>query len=139
MTATTFASDWMTVTQKRIDQFADATEDRQWIHVEPERAAKESPYGATIAHGMLTLSLAGHLLRQAVEISGIRAAVNYGLNRVRFTAPVAAGTRVRGRFHVLATEPANDGLKVTWRVTVEDEARPVLVADWIVLYLPEHE
>ena len=137
MTATTFESDWVTVTQERIDQFAEATEDRQWIHVDAERAARESPYGTTIAHGMLTLSLAGHLLRHSVVITGVRAAVNYGLNRVRFTAPVAAGARIRGRFNVLTTEPAKDGLKVTWRVVVEDEARTVLVADWIVLYLPE--
>ena len=86
-------SDWVAVTQERIQQFADATGDRQWIHLDVERAARESPFGTTIAHGFLTLSLVSMLLRDAIRISGLRLAVNCGLNRVRFTAPLPAGAR----------------------------------------------
>ena len=85
-------TDWLTVTQERIGQFAEATEDRQWIHVDPERAGRESPYGATIAHGFLTLSLLSWFMKQAIEVRGVRMGVNYGLNRVRFPAPVPAGS-----------------------------------------------
>ena len=91
-------TDWLAVSQERIDAFADATEDHQWIHVDRGRAAKESPYGTTVAHGFLTLSLLSHLLRDAVEIQGARLGINYGLNRVRFTGPVPSGSRVRARF-----------------------------------------
>src|SRR5437867_5460604 len=90
-------SDWLTVTQERIQQFADATGDHQWIHLDVERAATESPFGTTIAHGFLTLSLVSVLSREAFRIRGLRLAVNCGLNRVRFTAPVPAGSRVRAR------------------------------------------
>src|SRR5215469_3403138 len=91
-------SDWLTITQKRIDEFADATEDRQWIHIDPRRAKTESPYGTTISHGFLTLSLISHLLKRALEVRDVRLAVNYGLNRVRFPAPVPVDSRTRGRF-----------------------------------------
>src|SRR5712692_1319082 len=93
-------TDWLSVSQERIDAFAGATEDHQWIHVDRERAAKESPYGTTVAHGFLTLALLPHLMRQAVEIQGMRLGINYGLNRVRFTGPVPAGSRVRARFRL---------------------------------------
>src|SRR5512137_1334907 len=92
-------TEWLQVTQDRIQQFAEATEDRQWIHLDAERAKRESPYGTTVAHGFLTLSLISYLMKQAVQIQGgLRMAVNYGLNRVRFPAPVPAGSRIRGRF-----------------------------------------
>src|SRR5947209_4387023 len=90
--------DWLEISQARIDQFADATGDRQWIHVDPARAAAESPFKTTIAHGFLTLSLVSTLLRDAMTFTGLRLAINYGLNRVRFVAPVPSGTRIRGRF-----------------------------------------
>src|SRR5216117_2733355 len=117
-------TDWLTVSQERIDAFADATEDHQWIHVDRERAAAESPYGTTVAHGFLSLSLLPYLLGQAIEIQGTRLGINYGLNRVRFTGPLPSGSRVRAR------EPEG---KITWDVTVEreGEAKPVLVAEWI--------
>src|ERR1700740_1111562 len=95
-------SEWMVVAQERINQFAEATEDRQWIHVDPERARSESPYHATIAHGFLTLSLITHLMKDAIRIGGTRLAINYGLNRVRFPCPVRAGSRIRGRLTLLA-------------------------------------
>ena len=126
-------TDWFTVSQERIDAFAGATEDHQWIHVDRERAAEESPYGTTVAHGFLTLSLLPHLMRQAVEIQGMRLGINYGLNRVRFTGPVPAGSRVRARFRLDAVEDIPKGVQTAWNVTVEreGEAKPVLVAEWI--------
>jgi len=129
-------SEWFTVTQERIDKFAEATGDDQWIHVDAERAARESPYGATIAHGFLTLSLIGALLRDAIALQGVRMTVNYGSNRARFTAPVIAGSRIRGRFVVASVEASGEAVKVVWNVTVEREssAKPCCVAEWIVLY-----
>jgi acyl dehydratase len=129
-------SDWLTVSQGRIDKFAEATGDDQWIHVDAERAARESPYGATIAHGFLTLSLIGTLLRDAIALDGVRMSVNYGSNRVRFTAPVIAGSRIRGRFAVASVEASGEAIKVVWNVTVERESssRPCCIAEWIVLY-----
>ena len=126
-------TDWLIVSQERIDAFAGATEDHQWIHVDRERAARESPYGTTVAHGFLSLSLLPHLLGQAVEIQGMRLGINYGLNRVRFTGPVPAGSRVRARFRLAAVEDIDRGVQVTWNVTVEREgdAKPVLVAEWL--------
>src|SRR5438309_967623 len=91
-------TDWITVTQERIDRFAEATEDRQWIHLDSERAARESPYGGTIAHGFLTLSLLSHFSRDLLQVEGVGMRVNYGLNKVRFPAAVRAGARIRGRF-----------------------------------------
>jgi acyl dehydratase len=126
-------TDWLIVSQERIDAFAGATEDHQWIHVDRERAARESPYGTTVAHGFLSLSLLPHLLGQTVEIQGMRLGINYGLNRVRFTGPVPAGSRVRARFRLAAVEDIDRGVQVTWNVTVEreGEAKPVLVAEWL--------
>jgi len=126
-------TDWFSVTQERIDVFADATEDYQWIHVDRERAVKESPYGTTVAHGFLTLSLLPYLMGQAVEIQGMPLGINYGLNRVRFSGPVPAGSRVRARFRLAAVEDIDRGVQVTWNVTVEreGEAKPVLVAEWL--------
>jgi acyl dehydratase len=126
-------TDWVPVSQDRIDAFASATGDDQWIHVDRERSARESPYGATVAHGLLTLSLLPWLMREAVEIQGARMGINYGLNRVRFTGPVPAGSRVRARFALAAAEEIEGGMQTVWNVTVEreGEAKPVLVAEWI--------
>jgi len=126
-------TDWFTVSQERIDAFAAATEDHQWIHVDRGRAARESPYGTTVAHGFLSLSLLPYLLGQAIEIQGTRLGINYGLNRVRLTGPVPAGSRVRARFRLAAVEDIAKGVQTTWNVTVEreGEGKPVLVAEWI--------
>ena len=127
-------TDWLAVTQERIDGFADATEDHQWIHVDRERAGRESPYGTTVAHGFLSLSLLPYLLGQAIEIQGTRLGINYGLNRVRFTGPVPAGSCVRARFRLDAVEDIPPkGVQTTWNVTLErkGESKPVLVAEWI--------
>ena len=131
-------SDWIEVSQARIDQFAEATEDRQWIHVDPARAAVESPFRTTIAHGFLTLSLISLLARRALSIGGVRMAINYGVNRVRFVSPVPAGSRIRGRFSPAAVEEAGAAVQVTWTVTVEREHgdKPCLVAEWLVRYYP---
>lgn len=132
-------SDWVVVTQQRITQFADATDDHQWIHVDPARAAEESPFKTTIAHGFLTLSLVSALMRNAIRFSGLRMAINYGVNRVRFVSPVPAGTRIRGRFSPLAVEDTRGGVQVTWTVTIERENgdKPCCVAEWLVRYYPE--
>lgn len=129
-------SDWIEMTQQRIDRFADVTEDRQWIHVDPGRAAVESPFKASIAHGFLTLSLVSALSRRALKLGRMQMAVNYGLNRVRFVSPVPAGTRVRGRFTPIAVKDTGGGVQVTWRVTIEREHadKPCMVAEWIVRY-----
>ena len=126
-------TDWLSVSQERIDAFAGATEDHQWIHVDRERAARESPYGTTVAHGFLTLSLLPHLMQQAIEIQGTRLGINYGLNRVRFTGPLPAGSRVRAHFRLAAVEDIDRGVQMTWTVPVEreGEAKPVLVAEWL--------
>jgi acyl dehydratase len=131
-------SDWLEVTQARIDQFAEATGDRQWIHVDPARAARESPYKATIAHGFLTLSLVSTLARMAMQLPALRLAVNYGVNRVRFPSAVTVGSRVRGRFTPMAVEAAGGGVQVTWNAAVECDGRdkPACVAEWIVRYFP---
>ena len=97
-------SGWFEVTQERINQFAESTEDRQWIHVDPERAARESPFKETIAHGFLTLSLLSELGKRAMSVGGVRMGLNYGLNRVRFVSPVPAGARIHGRFTLAAVE-----------------------------------
>jgi acyl dehydratase len=127
-------SPWLTVEQPRIDQFAAVTEDRQWIHTDAERAARESPFGATVAHGFLTLALLSHLFAQAVQVGGVRMAVNYGLNRVRFTAPVPAGSRVRARFALQGLEDVMGGVQCAWAVTVEREGsdKPCCMAEWLV-------
>jgi len=130
------ASDWFEVTQERINLFAEATEDRQWIHTDPQRAARESPFGGTIAHGFLTLSLLSELGKRAMSVGGVRMGINYGLNRVRFVAPVPAGARIRGRFRLAAVEDISGGVQATWGVTVEREGgdKPCCVAEWLVRY-----
>ena len=130
-------SDWFDMTQERIDRFADATGDHQWIHVDSDRAKRESPFGATIAHGFLTLSLLAQLRSEAVQIAfPTRMTVNYGLNRVRFTAAVPAGSRVRARFTLQSLEERSGALDATWAVTVEREgtAKPCCVAEWVLRY-----
>lgn len=128
---------WFTVTQSRIQQFAEATEDRQWIHIDRERAARESPYGTTIAHGFLTLSLLGYSLQQCVQIrGGLRSIVNYGLNRVRFPSPVPAESKIRARFTLQSLKEFPDALEAVFLATVEVEnaAKPCCVAEWVMLY-----
>ena len=127
-------SDWLTITQAQVNQFAQATLDHQWIHTDPERA-KAGPFGTTIAHGFLTLSLLPAMFATAFEIKQTRMGINYGLNNVRFTAPVPVGSRLRGHMHLLACENIEpQGLQMTWRVTVECEGadKPVCVAESLV-------
>ena len=129
-------SDWIEVTQERIDRFAEATDDHQWIHVDPARAAVESPFKGTIAHGFLTLALLSPLARRAMTFPSIRMAINYGVNRVRFVSPVRAGSRIRARFTPAAVENTHDAVQVTWAVTIEREhgTKPCVIAEWIVRY-----
>jgi len=126
-------SDWLEITQDRIDKFAEAGGDYQWIHVDRERAARESPFGRTIAHRFLTLAVLSQLRGDSITIAGQRMGINYGLNRVRFTSPVPSGSRVRARFVLGALEPVEGGVQTTWTVTVELEGgdKPVLVAEWL--------
>ena len=129
------ASDWLEVTQAMINAFADTTHDHQWIHVNPDRARVETPFGTTIAHGFLTLSLMSHLASQAFQIQGgFRMGINYGLNRVRFTAPVPSGSRIRARYKLQNLEDIPQGIQVIWAVTVEVEGapKPSLVAEWVL-------
>ena len=131
-------SDWLTITQERINQFAQATGDHQWIHVDVEKAGA-GPFGAPIAHGYLTLSLLPQFFDSAMRIAGSRMGVNYGLNRVRFMAPVPVGSRLRARIRLLNCEPIdNQGMQLTWEVTIEREgaAKPVCVAESIVRRYP---
>ncbi|MCO5101867.1 MAG: MaoC family dehydratase [Burkholderiaceae bacterium] len=126
-------SDWVEVSQARIDAFAQATGDRQWIHVDPERAAK-GPFGTTIAHGYLTLSLLPMFADSAIELRGVRMSVNYGLNRVRFPAPVPAGSRLRARFRIVSVEDiGGGGLQITTEATIEREGgdKPVCIAETV--------
>ncbi len=129
-------SDWLVVRQDRINVFADATGDHQWIHVNPERAATDSPFGMTIAHGFLTLSLVSTLMRSVVSIEGVRMSINYGLNRVRFVSPVPAGSRIRAVVSLASATAVDGAVQAIWAITVEREgsAKPVLVAEWIVRY-----
>ena len=131
-------SDWTTITQQQVNLFADATDDHQWIHVDPEKA-RAGPFGAPIAHGFLTLSLIPKFFESSFEITGSRLGLNYGLNKVRFTAPVPVGSRLRARMKLLASEPIeHDGVQMTWLVTVEREgsAKPVCVAESLVRRYP---
>lgn len=125
-------SDWLTVEQERVDLFADATDDHQWIHVDVERA-KEGPFGTPIAHGYLTLSLVNHFLPQLFTVPAAKMGVNYGCNKVRFPAPVPVGSRIRGRGEVVGVEEIPGGAQVVVRVTVEIEngAKPACVADTV--------
>jgi acyl dehydratase len=130
-------TEWFLVAQDRIEQFAETTEDRQWIHVDPERADRDSPYGTTIAHGFLTLSFLSHFLQQAVQIrSGLQMSVNYGLNRVRFPSPVPAGSRIRARFTLQTLKDMADGVEATFSVVIEGEnsEKPCCVAEWVIRY-----
>ncbi len=131
-------SDWIEITQQRIDQFAEATGDHQWIHTDPERA-KTGPFGTTIAHGYLTQSLVNLFLPQIMEVRGISMGVNYGTDRVRFPAPVPVGSRIRGGAELMSAEQVKGGaVQATVRVTVEIEGgdRPAAVVDTISRYVP---
>ena len=130
-------TDWFRLTQERIEQFAQVTEDRQWIHLDRARASKDSPYGGTIAHGFLTLSLIAHFVHEVMRIEGgLRLAVNYGLNRVRFPAAVPAESRMRARVGLLAFKEMSDSVEAIYSVAVEIEGagKPGCVAEWIVRY-----
>ena len=129
-------SDWIEVPQDRIDTFANATEDQQWIHVDPQRAAAESQFKGTIAHGFLTLSLISIMARRSIAIGGLRVGINYGLNRVRFVAPVPAGSSIRGTFALTAAKEITGGIQATWKVTVECRDKGTCcLAEWLVRYL----
>jgi acyl dehydratase len=131
-------SDWLSITQEQVNQFAQATGDHQWIHVDVEKA-RAGPFGAPIAHGFLTLSLLPVFLESSFDIRQPGMGVNYGLNRVRFTAPVPVGSRVRGRLTLLTAEPIeHGGLQMTWSVVVEREGaeKPVCVAEALVRRYP---
>jgi acyl dehydratase len=131
-------SSWVLIDQARIDSFAETTDDRQWIHVDPERAAT-GPFGATIAHGYLTLSLVSRFLLELLVVRDASSAVNYGLDRVRFPAPVLAGSRVRGHGQLLDVRPLDAGVQTTTRITVESDAgeKPVAIADVLTRFLEE--
>jgi acyl dehydratase len=129
-------SDWIEVPQATIDSFAATTGDRQWIHVDRERAARNSPFGTTIAHGFLTLSLLSRLKSQAVAVTGVTMAINYGLNRVRFPSPVRSGARIRGRFILQSVGPIEGGVQTVLAATVEVEGqqKPALAAEWVLRF-----
>jgi len=130
-------SEWLTVTQERIAQFAEATEDRQWIHLDRGRAARESPFGTTIAHGFLTLSLISRFMKDVIQVqSGVGMAINYGLNRVRFPSPVRAGSKIRARVTLLNVKEVPGAYETTFSVTVESEGgeKPCCVAESLVRY-----
>jgi len=130
-------SDWLEIDQQRINLFADATGDHQWIHVDPERA-REGPFGATIAHGYLTLSLANLFLPQIMEVQNVSMGVNYGCDKVRFPAPVPVGSRVRGGGEVLSVDEVKGGVQVVVRITIEVEGseRPACIIDTISRFFP---
>jgi acyl dehydratase len=132
------ASDWLTITQQQINLFADATDDHQWIHTDPERAARESPSKGTIAHGFLSLSLIAPLFASALSIGTTKVSINYGLNRVRFTAPVLSGDRIRARFTLREFVELDPGAQITWNVLIEREGgdKPALVAEWLMRCYP---
>jgi len=126
-------SDWMPIDQERVNAFAEVTGDRQWIHVDVERAKRESPFGAPIAHGYLTLSLLAKFAGECIAVDGIRLAVNYGLNRVRFAAPVKVGSRVRARFVLGAVEDIEGGAQMLWQAAIEIEGgdKPACAAEMV--------
>jgi len=127
-------TDWLTITQERIALFADATDDHQWIHVDVERCRAESPFRAPVAHGFLTLSLISGLFDQALRMVDAKMVLNYGLNKVRFPAPVPAGSRVRARLVLYKVEPIEGGAQLSWQVTIEREGsdKPVCVAELLI-------
>jgi acyl dehydratase len=135
-------TEWLCLTQTRIEQFAEATEDRQWIHLDRQRARTESRYGATVAHGFLTLSLVSRFVREAITIRcGVRMTVNYGLDRVRFPSPVRSDSRVRARVSLMTFNRLSDAAEVTFGVTIENEDsdKPCCVAEWVVRYYQSEE
>jgi acyl dehydratase len=135
-------TDWFVLTQDRIQKFADATEDRQWIHLDPERAQRESPFGGSVAHGFLTLSLLSYWLKQAVQIrSGVALTVNYGLNKVRFPSAVRAGSQVRARITLLSVKESPEFVDAAFLIHVESQGvdgqppdKPCCVAEWLIRY-----
>lgn len=130
---------WLELTQERIQTFAKVTDDPQWIHTDPERARRESPYGTTIAHGFLVLSLASYFLKQAIEIrDGVRLAINYGLNRVRFPSAVPANSKIRARISLLSAKELPDSLEAIYGISIEVEgsAKPSCIAEWVLRYYP---
>jgi acyl dehydratase len=129
-------SPWFDMPQQRIDTFADATDDHQWIHVDPARCSQESPFGVPVAHGFLTLSLLPAMLASSMRIDGLRLTINYGVNKLRFPAPVPVDSRVRGRLQLASFEAIEGGAQVIWNVTVEREgsAKPVCVAEFVLRY-----
>ena len=129
-------SEWIDITQERIDAFAASTEDRQWIHIDPARAKQESRFGTTIAHGFLTLSLVSRMARTAMAFPGTRMAVNYGVNKVRFVSAVPVDSRIRGRFSVLSVQKVEGGVQVIWSAIVERDGgdKPACTVEWIVRY-----
>lgn len=130
-------TNWLTVTQERIQQFAEATSDRQWIHVDPERAQRESPYSATIAHGFLTLSLMSHFLKEAIQLpKEVRRTINYGVNRVRFPAAVRADEKIRARVRLESYTELSDSVEAVYGITIETQGgeKPCCVAEWILRY-----
>ncbi len=130
-------TEWLTIEQPRIDQFADATEDHQWIHTDPEKA-KVGPFGGTIAHGYMTLALVNKFLPDLVTVEGASMGVNYGCDKVRFPSPVPVGSRLRGVGEIVSVEPVKTGLQMVVRVTVEIEGneRPACVVDTISRFFP---
>ena len=127
-------SEWMNLSQERVNQFAEATDDPQWIHVDPERAKRESPFGGTIAHGFLTLSLLPKFFEQCIDQPLGKMSINYGLNKVRFPTPMLVGGRLRGRFTLISLERISGGIQTTWQVTMECEGsdKPVCVAESVL-------
>lgn len=133
----TFTSGWRTVTQEDVNLFARATGDHQWIHVDVERARRESPFGTTIAHGYFSLSLVPVLLFEMLEVTGAAAVLNYGTNKVRFPAPVPVGSRVRGVFTIAGVEPVAGGVQVTLSTVIEIEggSKPAMAAEILFRWL----
>lgn len=127
-------SDWMLIDQERVNAFALVTGDQQWIHVDVERAWRESPFGGPIAHGYLTLSLLAKFAQECIAVEGIKLAVNYGLNRVRFAAPVKVGSRIRARFMLGEVEDFPGGAQLVWQASIEIEGgdKPACVAEMVV-------
>ena len=133
------ATEWFPITQDRIQQFAEVTEDRQWIHVDHERAQRESPYGTTIAHGFFILSLLSRFMRQAIEVrSAVRMSVNYGLNRVRFPSPVRADSKIRAHFTLRSVKDVPNAVETIFdaRVEIQGSDKPCCVAEWVIRYYP---
>jgi acyl dehydratase len=134
-------SNWVLIDQERIDRFAAATGDRQWIHVDRERCLQELDIGGTIAHGFLILSLISALMQESIEVAGLRMGLNYGLNKTRFPAPVPTGSRIRARFTLSSFDPMSDSVQAAWQVTLEMDgaSKPACVAEFLVRYYPANQ